>query len=225
MPGIDQARPFVPLKIAVLTVSDTRELALRFLRSIVDGDAATKQGPAVVTERGMGNQLHGLRLRPQACRHLTPIVLIQIGAVGSRRLWDHSIRGSLHELPVSPQLPAAIRALVRVPPGVAHGGRSERGRLLPVLARRGHKCVEFIVVEVFVQWTSQVQTLLYRAIRDPVELCFSDFPWSSPKSVRVPRIWSRMECFILSMTLPTPLAPSPMPGREAISRALMPCRK
>src|SRR3954453_6949 len=27
MPGIDDKRPFVPLKIAVLTVSDTRELA------------------------------------------------------------------------------------------------------------------------------------------------------------------------------------------------------
>jgi molybdenum cofactor biosynthesis protein B len=27
MPGIDESRPFVPLKIAVLTVSDTRELA------------------------------------------------------------------------------------------------------------------------------------------------------------------------------------------------------
>src|SRR5690349_22822626 len=27
MPGIDEKRPFVPLKIAVLTVSDTRELA------------------------------------------------------------------------------------------------------------------------------------------------------------------------------------------------------
>ena len=27
MPGIDQTRQFVPLKIAVLTVSDTRELA------------------------------------------------------------------------------------------------------------------------------------------------------------------------------------------------------
>src|SRR2546423_3885763 len=27
MPGLDQSKPFVPLKIAVLTVSDTRELA------------------------------------------------------------------------------------------------------------------------------------------------------------------------------------------------------
>ena len=27
MPGIDETRQFVPLKIAVLTVSDTRELA------------------------------------------------------------------------------------------------------------------------------------------------------------------------------------------------------
>ena len=27
MPGIDESRQFVPLKIAVLTVSDTRELA------------------------------------------------------------------------------------------------------------------------------------------------------------------------------------------------------
>jgi molybdenum cofactor biosynthesis protein B len=27
MPGIDESRTFIPLKIAVLTVSDTRELA------------------------------------------------------------------------------------------------------------------------------------------------------------------------------------------------------
>src|SRR5215469_14596657 len=34
-----------------------------------------------------------------------------------------------------------------------------------------------------------------------------------------------LACFNRSMTLPTPLAPSPMVGKEAISLVLIPCRK
>src|SRR5580765_8555853 len=59
----------------------------------------------------------------------------------------------------------------------------------------------------------------------PREFAFGFTLSPSSESVRTPRICSRISCFNRSRTLPTPLALSPIVGREAISFVVMPCRK
>src|SRR5258708_5586245 len=175
----------------------------------------------------MQDQLLRLQLRPQSGGHFMPVDISVVWAVSSP--WCgfryHYIRASAQELPVFRYLPAAITAGLHVTLGLAYGVCRKPMQLLLALWRRGHESVKFLLINMLVHWTSQILTLPLQTLRIPQAVSFCLYSRSSSESERDPTICSRRQCFNRSMTLPTPLAPSPMVGREAISLVLIPCRK
>src|SRR5712691_10829726 len=45
-------------------------------------------------------------------------------------------------------------------------------RFLPGVRRKGHESVKFLVINMFVHWTSQILTLLIQTLRVPEGVCF-----------------------------------------------------
>src|SRR6516225_3543427 len=127
----------------------------------IDGGSSAKHGAAVVTERGMQDQLLCLQLRPESGGHFVPVDVFIFGTVSSPRcdLQNSNIRKSVHKLPVFRHFSAAICACPNVTLGLAHIARRKPMQALPGLRSRRHKSIKFSVVDMFIEWTGQSLTL------------------------------------------------------------------